>query len=200
MTGARDRILARIRAAGRSASPATANAGGPVQPAIAGDLHAAFEAAAVGADGEVVGLAAIDAVPAAVAAALAGEKTVGIAPVERLTDLDWSGAGLQTSHDRDAEACVVVAFAGIAETGTVVLVSDEAPTDASFLTDHLLVVVDRDTITAWQETVWQRLEARYGQVLPRGVILMTGPSRTGDVEQTLQLGAHGPRRLTLLMI
>ncbi len=199
MSGARKRILARIRAASRPADAAPSPAREPVQPAISGDWLDAFEAAAAGADSDVVRLDGIGAVPAAVAAVL-DDRTVGIARGDDLAALDWSGAGLAATAAADPRAYVVAAFAGIAETGTVVLVSDEAPTDATFLTDHLFVIVRRDAITAWQETVWQRLEARYGRLMPRGVILMTGPSRTGDVEQTLQLGAHGPRRLTLLVV
>jgi L-lactate dehydrogenase complex protein LldG len=36
--------------------------------------------------------------------------------------------------------------------------------------------------------------------MPRNVMLVTGPSRSADIEQTLELGAHGPRRLHVLVI
>ena len=36
--------------------------------------------------------------------------------------------------------------------------------------------------------------------LPRSINLVTGPSRSGDIEQTIQLGAHGPKRLLVLLI
>jgi L-lactate dehydrogenase complex protein LldG len=36
--------------------------------------------------------------------------------------------------------------------------------------------------------------------LPRTVNLITGPSRTGDIEQRIQLGAHGPRRLHIVLV
>ncbi|MDN5850066.1 MAG: lactate utilization protein [Nitrococcus sp.] len=49
------------------------------------------------------------------------------------------------------------------------------------------------------EEVWERLLAQ-GERMPRAVNLITGPSRTADVEQTMQLGAHGPRRVHLLLI
>jgi hypothetical protein len=35
--------------------------------------------------------------------------------------------------------------------------------------------------------------------MPRTVNLITGPSRTGDIEQTIELGAHGPRRLHIIL-
>jgi L-lactate dehydrogenase complex protein LldG len=36
--------------------------------------------------------------------------------------------------------------------------------------------------------------------LPRSINLVTGPSRSGDIEQTIQLGAHGPKRLLVLLV
>ena len=51
------------------------------------------------------------------------------------------------------------------------------------------------------ETVWDRLRARYGKgALPRTVNMVTGPSRSADIEQTLLLGAHGPRRLHIIVV
>jgi L-lactate dehydrogenase complex protein LldG len=49
--------------------------------------------------------------------------------------------------------------------------------------------------------VWQRLRARYGKDrMPRTVNTITGPSRTGDIEQAMELGAHGPRRMHVLVV
>ena len=46
-----------------------------------------------------------------------------------------------------------------------------------------------------------RLRARYGEgAMPRTVNTVTGPSRTGDIEQQLELGAHGPRRMHILLV
>jgi len=39
-----------------------------------------------------------------------------------------------------------------------------------------------------------------GTDLPRSINLITGPSRSGDIEQTLQLGAHGPKRLLVVIV
>jgi L-lactate dehydrogenase complex protein LldG len=38
------------------------------------------------------------------------------------------------------------------------------------------------------------------RAMPRAVILVSGPSRTGDIEQTIVLGAHGPRRLHIVLV
>ena len=49
--------------------------------------------------------------------------------------------------------------------------------------------------------VWARLRERYGKGrMPRTVNTITGPSRTGDIEQTIELGAHGPRRVHILVV
>ena len=51
------------------------------------------------------------------------------------------------------------------------------------------------------EDAWDRLRAAEGEGrLPRTVNFITGPSRTGDIEQTIQMGAHGPRRLHVILV
>ena len=92
------------------------------------------------------------------------------------------------------------AFAGIAETGTLVfLQSPQAPTSHLFLAEDHLVVLDTTKIVKYQEEVWRRLRSEVSK-FPRTVNFITGPSKTGDVEQTIEYGAHGPRRLHLLLV
>ena len=94
------------------------------------------------------------------------------------------------------------AFGAAAESGTVMLVSGrENPTTLNFLPDTHLVVVDAEDVAGDYETLWQRLRAQFGPgMLARNVNLITGPSRSADIEQTLILGAHGPRRLHVMVI
>ena len=94
------------------------------------------------------------------------------------------------------------AFGGIAESGTLMLTSGpENPTTLNFLPDTHIVVVDAKDIAGDYETLWDRLRAKYGTgVMPRTVNLVTGPSRSADIEQTLILGAHGPRRLHVMVV
>ena len=90
-------------------------------------------------------------------------------------------------------------FAAIAETGTLMLVSGaETPTTLNFLPDTHIVVVRGDQIVATYEDGWDRLRVRGG--LPRAINFITGPSRTGDIEQRIELGAHGPRRLHIVIV
>ena len=92
------------------------------------------------------------------------------------------------------------AYAGIAETGTLVLLSQEQQwTSHNFLPDDHIVILDSTLIVRHQEEVWARLRA-LPDGLPRVVNLITGPSKTADVEQTVQYGAHGPRRLHVIVV
>ena len=94
------------------------------------------------------------------------------------------------------------AFAGVAETGTLVMASGtDNPTTLNFLPDTHIVVVDAKDIAGDYETVWARVRETYGiDALPRAINLITGPSRSADIAQILILGAHGPRRLHVLIV
>jgi L-lactate dehydrogenase complex protein LldG len=94
------------------------------------------------------------------------------------------------------------AFAGVAESGTLVLLSGpDNPTTLNFLPDAHIVAVSAEDIAGDYETVWRRIRQRHGPgAMPRTVNLVTGPSRSADIEQTLILGAHGPRALHILVV
>ena len=90
-------------------------------------------------------------------------------------------------------------FAGIAETGTLMLPSGATrPVLNNLLPDHEIVLLHAANIVASYEDAFDLLRAEGG--LPRNVMLVTGPSRSADIEQVLELGAHGPRRLHVLII
>ena len=123
-----------------------------------------------------------------------------------LTGLDWSTQPQLTlaegrSHGDDL-AGLSHAFGAIAETGTLVLTSGaDNPTTLNFLPEYHLVVVSEADIAGDAETVWDRLRATYGKgEMPRTVNMVTGPSRSGDIEQKILLGAHGPRSLHILVV
>jgi L-lactate dehydrogenase complex protein LldG len=129
-----------------------------------------------------------------------------MAPDPALDGAGWHDAPLLeirrgTPVDADRVA-VTGALAGVAETGTLVFASaPEHPTSLNLMPEtHVVVLNKRDVVGAYEE-VWARLRARYGeQVMPRTVNTITGPSRTGDIEQTLELGAHGPRRMHIVLV
>lgn len=91
------------------------------------------------------------------------------------------------------------AAAAVAETGTLVMVSEPtAPTGVNFLPEVHVVFLFASTIRAAYEEVWGELRRR--NRWPRTVNLITGPSRTGDIELTLQIGVHGPRKVHVVVI
>lgn len=92
-------------------------------------------------------------------------------------------------------ATVVDAALAIAETGSVALRSIDTKSADSYLCDHLVVCVAENRIALYLHEGLAELKARP----TRALHLVTGPSRTADVEQTIQIGAHGPRQLTLLI-
>jgi L-lactate dehydrogenase complex protein LldG len=122
---------------------------------------------------------------------------------DRLEAADWTRSLLEVKTggpDPDDPVGLTTAFAGIAETGTLILASDpDHPTMLAFLPETAIVTVSRDRVARAYEDVMHAFRAR-GQGLPRSVNFVTGPSRSGDIEQTLQLGAHGPKRLLILLV
>ncbi|MCV6590685.1 MAG: LUD domain-containing protein [Marinobacterium sp.] len=122
-----------------------------------------------------------------------------------LNELDWSPLGDIQRTQRVAMvgdmASITTSFAGIAETGTLMLHSrGESPTTLNFLPDVHLVVLKRSTIVGPYEDAWKKIRGTFGKSMPRTVNMITGPSRSADIEQTLQMGAHGPRTLVILLI
>ena len=145
------------------------------------------------------------AVPQAVADYLAAQNQparLRCAPEPWLTGLDWAATALDVSAGRaaaDDTASLTGALAGVAETGTLMLVSGPAgPTTLNFLPDTHIVALKADQVVASYEDGWDRIRA--AGPMPRTVNMITGPSRTGDIEQVIQLGAHGPRRLHILLV
>jgi L-lactate dehydrogenase complex protein LldG len=75
------------------------------------------------------------------------------------------------------------------------------PTTLNFLPEAHMVLINASDILGSYEEAWDRLRAAYGEAtLPRTVNMISGPSRTADIEQTIVRGAHGPRRLHVLIL
>ncbi|MBX3519420.1 MAG: lactate utilization protein [Xanthobacteraceae bacterium] len=150
-----------------------------------------------------------DDVPAAVAAYLRSKnlpQSIRHGDDERLSLIPWAKERTlevtKGASDGAQLASVSYSFAGVAESGTLVMLSGaDNPTTLNFLPDHHLVVVDERDIAGDYETIWDRLRERLGaKAMPRVVNWITGPSRSGDIEQTHLLGAHGPRSLHVLVV
>ncbi|MEQ8652565.1 MAG: LUD domain-containing protein [Kiloniellales bacterium] len=148
-------------------------------------------------------------VPAAVARYLRQQNLplqVRQAPDPRLDAVPWSqepllqvGRGVARPED---QVSVTAVEAAVAETATLVMTSaPETPTSLNFLPETHIAVLRTSQLHGTYEEVFDDLRERFGPgVLPRSLNFITGPSRTGDIEQTLELGAHGPRRLHILLV
>lgn len=148
-------------------------------------------------------------VPVEVAAYLARNNlppTAAMAPSSALDSYDWAGQRMLTLRRGRAEpsdaVAITGAFAAIAETGTVVMASGpDHPVSLNLLPDTHVVILREKDVVADYEAVWRRLRERYGKDrMPRTVNTITGPSRTGDIEQAIELGAHGPRRMHIVVV
>jgi L-lactate dehydrogenase complex protein LldG len=123
----------------------------------------------------------------------------------RLKAMPWSDTTLEIAHGPSQGSdlnAVSHAFGGIAESGTLAMVSgSDNPSTLNFLPDNHIIVVSAKDIASDYESVWNRVRFAYGKsTMPRTVNWITGPSRSGDIEQTLLLGAHGPRRLHVVVV
>ncbi len=124
-----------------------------------------------------------------------------LAPDPRLDALPWpADLTLLRGPAGGERVGLSWALAGIAETGSMLLASGpHTPTALNFLVDDFLCVLPVERLVAHLEDAWQLVRTELNAP-PRALNLITGPSRTADVEQTIQLGAHGPRRLHLLLL
>jgi L-lactate dehydrogenase complex protein LldG len=123
----------------------------------------------------------------------------------QLRAMPWGETALEMTHGRSEGGdlnAVSHALGGVAESGTVVMVSGpENPSTLNFLPDNHIVVVAAKDIAGDYETVLGKVRDACGKGrMPRTVNFITGPSRSGDIEQTLLLGAHGPRRLHIVIV
>lgn len=214
----RDDILGRVRArlnrtpenaaAGRAALEATLaeRAQGP-RPALPTQKSALVERLvekSLGYSSSVDRIGSYAEAPAAVARYLAGLNLPPQAVVwPQLAHLDWTGAGLAVeargARDRDLVG-ITGCFCAIAETGTLMLASGpESPASVSLLPETHIALVPVSRIVAGMEEAFALARAELG-ALPRAVNFISGPSRTGDIEQTIVLGAHGPYRVHLILV
>jgi L-lactate dehydrogenase complex protein LldG len=167
-----------------------------------------FVAQATGAQATISQVADRSEVPAAIAEYLRSHNLpadLRMGGDERLSSMPWGETALEVregvSDGSDLNG-VSHAFGGVAETGTLVLVSGpDNPSTLNFLPDNHIVVLDAKDVQGDYEEVWSRIRFAYGKgEMPRTVNYVTGPSRSGDIEQTILLGAHGPRRLHIVVV
>ena len=210
---ARDEILGKLSRK-KQGSGAT-GISGHLKPAVAmktgEDAVAQFRDKAVKLSCGLSDLASLDEVPGEVLRVL---TEAGLPPVVHVSDepevaaLPWANApGLKTSREMDRDALDGVAAisacaAASAETGALVLASDaDHATAIAFLPDFHFVLLRKAQIVSGFEGIWQVAREKGGnRDLPRAVNIIGGPSRTGDIEASMVMGAHGPRSVHILLV
>jgi L-lactate dehydrogenase complex protein LldG len=120
-----------------------------------------------------------------------------------LGSIDWGSAGIRV-EPRRAEGTDLVgitgAFCGIAETGTLMLLSGpRTPATVSLFPETHIAVLPVSRLVKGMEEAWALLRAERGQ-LPRAVNFVSGPSCTGDIEMVVVRGAHGPYRVHVILV
>lgn len=200
MNSARDNILKRIQ----STSKGEQNHPLPelIRPRIDSDHIAQFRAKLELGSGSLERVDSIQQAQALITEFIVEQQlplSIRLAPA--LQHLNWDER-LNVSHGRsDGNDLVSVtpAFCAIAETGSVLLLSGaDSPTTLNFLPDFHFVLVYESQLVPHIEDAWSKV--RQEKSVPRTMNLITGPSKTADVEQTLQIGAHGPRQLRVILI
>ena len=210
MTEARKAILGQIRRAlGRgplaAADAAVLDARRPTHTRIAfdDDLLARFVSRFESRSGTVVRVGSLLEVPAAVDAYRQQHGLPARAAIARpLAGLSWPADFVHHPGPagKDEVLSVTACLAGIAEMGSLLLASGpDSPTTLNFVPDHHLIVLHATQIVRHFEDAWAILRA-CPSGMPRATNIVSGPSRTGDVELTLQLGAHGPRSVHVILV
>ncbi len=218
----RDAVLGRVRralrhegdrGAARAAAEAyvAAHTQGP-RPTRPDDLVAHFRRRATDMASTVESIASVADIPAAVARyidalvlppALAAQQSRQGVCWPEFAGLDWPGAGLQIEarptlgNDRLG---ITGCMCAIAETGTLVFTTGaDTPSASALLPDTHIAVLRADRVVPGMEDAFALIR-REREVMPRAVNMISGPSRTGDIEQTIVLGAHGPFRVHILVL
>lgn len=205
LEGIRGRLQDRLQAAGDSTrqeigAPKTTR---DLDPARAGRFEDQLERARA----TWVKVADRSSVPAAVTAYLEGAGLqLQAAVAAGLRDLEWGNVSIldpsEADYALDGIAIATECHYGIAETGTLVSLSNkDLDAKLNFLAETHIVVLAESKVVERPEDLWAVLRTQgEPSFMPWAVHFITGPSRTADIEQTIELGAHGPRSLHVILV
>ena len=156
----------------------------------------------------VIDVPSADGVPGAIADYLRANNLparirTGLDPL--LAGLPWEREPtLQIERGRaeaEDQTGLTRALAGVAETGTLIMASGpDNPVTLNFLPETHIVLLAAGDIVGPYEDAWVKLRARFGEAMPRTVNMISGPSCTGDIGSTIVRGAHGPRRMCVIIV
>jgi L-lactate dehydrogenase complex protein LldG len=191
MNGAREKILNRIRDAMRTPAPRTvAPTGAPVFAPIA-NPEQRFRDEFLALKGEIIES------PEKLRGFLAGFSKIATDG----SDLVKQAVGAGNAGVREADLGVTACDCLIAQMGAIVVTPKSAGGRAlSVLPPVHLVIARRDQLLPDLATALTFIRRRYDGQWPSTLSIITGPSRTGDIEKVLVLGAHGPKRLAVFFV
>ena len=214
-SAARQAIFSRIRKAqNRAPEPSAAelaqvsdylghHEAGP-RPDLGSDLVERFRAQALRTSQTLDEVASLNDVPAAAARYI---DSIGVPKSaiawQSLTTLPWQASGIRVDFrlpvDKDLVG-ITGCFCAVAETGTLMLLSGaDTFASAALLPETHIAIVPMSRVLGSIEDAFARAKKERGE-LPRATNFISGPSRTGDIEQTIVLGAHGPYRVHVILV
>ncbi|MBM3337596.1 MAG: lactate utilization protein C, partial [Betaproteobacteria bacterium] len=174
------------------------------QPDLGSDLVGRFRAEALRTSQTLDEVAGLDDVPAAAARYI---DSIGVPKSaiawQSLTALPWQSSGIRVDFrppvDKDLVG-ITGCFCAVAETGTLMLLSGaDTFASAALLPETHIAIVPVSRVVGSIEDAFALAKKERGE-LPRATNFISGPSRTGDIEQTIVLGAHGPYRVHVILV
>ncbi|HWL87781.1 MAG TPA: LUD domain-containing protein [Polyangiaceae bacterium] len=126
----------------------------------------------------------------------AAKRVLSLVSGVKKANVDWERAA-EVEHSGDIDFCVLAGKLGVAENGAVWVVDDGSSRRAGwFLAEHMALIVRSGDIVHNMHEAYERI-----QVGGRGfAMFISGPSKTADIEQSLVIGAQGPRSCTVLVV
>jgi L-lactate dehydrogenase complex protein LldG len=205
----RERILARLRAALRVPAPRHPGRAGEPFFAPVEDLLACFQKECAGNNTECVVASGLHACAEAVANVLAGlppgeifvQDTRALHGMARMwpavRPVRWSNEG---GPGEGSQAAVTMAEMLVAATGSVLVSAGNGGRGASIIAPVHIVVAGIEQLVPDLDAAFARAQALGASPKNSFLCLITGSSRTADIEKVLVLGAHGPRRLVVVLV
>lgn len=122
----------------------------------------------------------------------------------RLAALPWRDGGLLPRFDvaqADDALAVSYAYCAVAETGSLMLMLDRNnPALNNLIVEDHVILVDRHCVYDRLEEMWTLPKRSTPEDRARGIMMISGPSSTADIEMELVRGAHGPRALHVIIV
>lgn len=134
---------------------------------------------------------------------IASHRTPLLEEVVASVGLDtlWTDQGYATKNLEPCDGGVTACEALVAQTGSVFVTTQSSGGRAlSVLPPHHIVLATREQLMPDLAAAFELVRRKYNGSFPSAMSFITGPSRTGDIERILVLGAHGPKQLTVLLI